>query len=314
MRGALKNTRLTSYTTGSGSVRKEIRRLTEKEKDETQKYVGAHLSISGGIDKVFARCKELGGKSVGMFLKNQKTYGAKSLTDQAITAFAEEKKKAGPGIHIMPHASYLINLAQADEQKAKASSALFLDELTRCEQLGIGLCNFHPGSNTSNLPTEKACALVSHRINEGIKRTNHVVVVIENMAGQGRCIGRNFGELKMILDGVEDKSRVGICLDTCHLFASGYDIRTKNSFKNVMQEFDAVVGMQYLKGMHLNDSASQLGSRVDRHASIGKGMIGEEAFSFIMNSEMFKNIPMILETPDKDAFRDEIELLYGLCE
>ncbi|OAG29340.1 hypothetical protein NEDG_01413 [Nematocida displodere] len=286
----------------------KIAQASSQDIEKSQKFVGAHVSSQGGVDTVFERAASVNGRAVAMFLKNQKTYAAKPLDPGAVLRFQALKTHD----HILPHASYLINLAQPDPEKARRSYALFLDELKRCEQLGILLCNFHPGSNVAKLPIEQACLLISENINRAHRETSAVIVVIENMAGQGSVVGASFGELRCIIDGVLDKARVGVCLDTCHLFGAGYDIRTKESFALVMEEFDRLVGLSYLKGMHLNDSKMPLGSRKDRHESLGRGLIGLEAFAYVMTSPLFTNIPLILETPDPSRYREEISLLYGL--
>lgn len=298
--------------------------LQKKEKQETiqmnkptdeiirnsNKYVGAHLSIQGGIYLIFEKIEQIRARAAALFLKPQKTFTTKPYLPETIEKF----KCANTHEKLLPHGSYLINLAQPDKEKAVKSYNLFLDELVRCEQLDISMCNIHPGSNVGKLPISDACELISENINKAHKETKTVIVVIENMAGQGNTVGSKFKELKMIIDGVEDKSRIGVCLDTCHLFGAGYNITTKESFKKVMDEFDQVVGIEYLKGVHLNDSKEPLGSRRDRHQSIGKGLIGLEAFAYIMNSPIFNNIPMILETPDPSKYKEEIDLLYSLIE
>jgi len=276
----------------------------------SKKFVGAHMSMEGGLDKVFGRMKMVGGKAVALFLKNQRTFKTKDLTREEIDSFAKESQ--GYIQHVLPHASYLMNLAQSDEAKWKRSTGIFVEEMRRCEVLGIPCLNFHPGSNVGDVPIEDACRFVSEAINIAHSRTKEVVAVIENMAGQGKVIGKTFKEIKMIINGVKDKTRVGVCLDTCHLFGAGYDIRTKESFGRVMEEFEKEVGTEYLKGVHMNDSKMPLGSRKDRHESIGKGLIGIEAFSYIMNSAYFNEIPLILETPDPSKYSEEIKLLYSL--
>lgn len=281
---------------------------TEETIKKSDKYVGAHLSIQGGIHLIFAKIKELRARAAALFLKPQRTFTTKPYLPEAIERFKMENTHE----KLLPHGSYLINLAQPDKEKSVRSYNLFLDELVRCEQLGISMCNIHPGSNVGKLPISDACELISENINKAHKETKTVIVVIENMAGQGNTVGSNFKEIKMIIDGVENKSRVGVCLDTCHLFGAGYNIKTKEGFKKVMDEFDQVIGLEYLKGVHLNDSKEPLGSKRDRHESIGKGLIGLEAFSYIMNSPLFNNIPMILETPDPTKYKEEIELLYSL--
>ncbi|KAI5185099.1 deoxyribonuclease IV [Nematocida homosporus] len=276
------------------------------------KYVGAHLSIQNGIDLVVNEVERIGGKAAAMFLKNQRTFKSTPYTPATIKAFRESSSDIKE--YYLPHASYLINLAQPDPEKGERAYQMFVDDMKRCEQLGIPNLNFHPGSNVGGLPVAEACQLISSRINRALQETTGVCAVIENMAGQGKVLGVTFQEIAMMIEGVTDKSRVGVCLDTCHLFGAGYDIRTSTSFAKIMKEFDTVVGLSYLKGVHLNDSKQPLGSRRDRHESLGKGLIGLEAFSFIMNSSMFSDIPLILETPDPSIYAKEIALLYDLIK
>ncbi|KAI5160903.1 hypothetical protein NEAUS03_1396 [Nematocida ausubeli] len=277
---------------------------------DSDKHVGAHLSIQGGIELVFQKMQSLKARAAAFFLKPQRTFTTKPFSNETIHAF----RKADTHEKLLPHGSYLINLAQPDKEKLEKSYNLFLDELVRCEQLGIPMCNIHPGSNVGKLPIEVACQMIADNINKAHNSTKEVIVVIENMAGQGNTVGSKFKELRMIIDGVTNKDRIGVCLDTCHLFGAGYDITTKEKFKKVMDEFDNVVGIEYLKGVHLNDSKEPLGSKRDRHESIGKGLIGLEAFSYIMNTSIFNGIPMILETPDPEKYASEIKLLYSLIE
>lgn len=280
--------------------------------EETAKFVGAHLSIADGLDKIYGKTKAIGGRAVALFLKNQRTLRSKPLDEKVAARFVENMAEIRP--YILPHASYLINLANPDGAKGAMSMENLLEELRRCEALKISGCNLHPGSNVGKLPVRKACELIAARINAVLSKTRTAAIIIENMAGQGNVIGSAFSELRMILDGVEDKSRVGVCLDTCHLFGAGYDIRTAESFEKVMVQFDAEVGMKYLRGMHLNDSKMPFGSRKDRHESIGAGLIGMEAFRYIMNSPRFDNIPMVLETPNPSNYAREIRLLYSLIK
>ncbi|KAI5173126.1 AP endonuclease 1 [Nematocida sp. LUAm3] len=295
---------------------KENIKYIEEERSIEEKreniYVGAHLSIVGGIEVVFERMKEINGRALGMFLKNQRTFASKPYEEETCLGFIKKSEETRE--YILPHASYLINLAQPDAEKGERAYKGFLDEMKRCDQLRIPLLNFHPGSNVGGLSTEKACLLIAERINRAHKETEHVVAVIENMAGQGRVLGSTFKEISTIIEGVENKDRVGVCLDTAHLFGAGYDIRTKSSFSKVMQEFDETVGLKYLRAMHLNDSKVPLNSKRDRHESIGKGLIGLEAFEYIVNSKIFTNIPLILETPNPSEWKKEIELLYSLIK
>lgn len=266
------------------------------------KILGAHLSISKGLFTVEKQMKMINCETCALFLKNQRTFNFQPLEQDVINKF---KKTVQHPELLLPHASYLINLANDKDMKGYH---LMIDDLKRCNALGINLYNIHPGSNTQKNIT-KAINNIADNINRAHKEVDNVIICLENMAGQGNTIGRRFEELKQIIDLVYDKSRIGITLDTCHLFGGGYDIRTFNSFENTMQEFNSIIGLQYLKAMHLNDSKMELNSRKDRHEELGKGKIGIDCFKFIMTSEYFINIPMILETPNPENYKNEIALL-----
>jgi len=292
------------------------------------KYVGAHVSASGGVENAPINAKELGAKAFALFTKNQRQWVAKPLSMQSIDEFKINLKEAGilPE-HVLPHDSYLINLGHPEEEKLEKSRAAFVDELERCEQLGLKLLNFHPGSHLQKISKrdpnyeellEKAeyeCLdVIAESMNLAIEATkgSDVVLVIENTAGQGSNLGYKFEHLGYIIDKIEDKSRVGVCLDTCHTFTGGYDLRTREAYDKTMDDFEKIVGFKYLKGMHINDSKVKFASRVDRHQSIGKGEIGLDAFKFIMNDDRMDNIPLVLETIDETIWKEEIELLYSL--
>jgi deoxyribonuclease-4 len=279
------------------------------------KFIGAHVSISGGVFNAPLNAEEIGAKAFALFTKNQRQWSAKPLTEEAITKFKGNLKKVGISPeHILPHDSYLINLGNPEEEKRRKSIEAFVDEVNRCYQLGLKYLNFHPGSHLRKVSEKECLKIIADSINEILERTKEVILILENTAGQGSNVGYRFEHLAEIIDMVKDKSRIGVCLDTCHMFAAGYDIRTEKSYEKTMKEFDEVVGFKYLKGMHLNDAKSQLGSRVDRHHSIGKGNIGLDAFRFIMNDERLNNIPLILETIDPSIWAEEIKLLYSLIE
>ncbi len=279
------------------------------------KFVGAHVSAAGGVFNAPLNAKEIGARAFALFTKNQRQWKAKPLTETAIRKFKENLKAVGiKPEHVLPHDSYLINLGSPDPEKRRKSLEAFIDEVERCYQLGLKYLNFHPGSHLRKVSEEECLRIVADSINEAISRTRDVVLVIENTAGQGSNVGYRFEHIARIIELVEDKSRIGVCLDTCHLFAAGYDIRTREAYERTMEEFDRVVGFKYLRGMHLNDAKSQLGSRVDRHHSIGKGNIGLDAFRFIMNDPRLDDIPLILETIDPSIWKEEIELLYSLVE
>lgn len=284
------------------------------------RWVGAHVSAAGGVANAVLHGAEIGASAVAMFLRNQRTWQAAPLSQRAVVDFEEACRAHGidRAAQVLPHGSYLVNLANPDDAKRQRSYAALLDDLRRCEALGIALYNLHPGSTVGACSREHAVALVAAGINRAVAETRGVTIVLENMAGQRNVIGSRFEELAAIIGGVAEKSRVGVCLDTCHLFAAGYDIRTAGAFEGVMQEFDRVVGARYLRGVHLNDSKGALGSGLDRHEKIGRGRIGIEAFRFVMQSDRFRGIPMVLETPlgpgeDHTAYAGEIGLLRSLC-
>ncbi len=279
------------------------------------KYVGAHVSASGGVENAPVNAHNIGAKAFALFTKNQRQWVSKPLTEKSIALFKENCEKFGykPG-QILPHDSYLINLGHPDSIALEKSRNAFLDEMQRCEQLGLDRLNFHPGSHLKKITEEACLTTIAESINLTLDKTKGVIAVIENTAGQGSNLGYKFDHLAYIIDKVEDKSRVGVCLDTCHTYTAGYDIKTEAGYKHTFDEFDSIVGFQYLKGMHLNDSKKELGTRVDRHHSIGQGFIGEPLFKRIMNDARFDDIPLILETPDDSLWAQEIALLYSFVE
>ncbi|EMR11211.1 hypothetical protein PNEG_00801 [Pneumocystis murina B123] len=279
-------------------------------------FIGAHVSAAKGIENSILNSININGNAFALFLKSQRKWMSPCLKPYNIQEFRKLCNNHGfnPKKHILPHGSYLVNLASADKEKRDKSYENLIDDLKRCQQLGIGKINFHPGSCGTSSRTNGINNLV-YCINKAHKDVSDVMLVIENMAGQGNTLGTNFEELSTILSKVEDKSRIGICLDTCHLFASGYDIRNKDSYNNVMNQFENKIGFQYLVGVHLNDSKTPLGSRRDLHANIGRGYIGLEAFRLIINDKRMQGIPLILETPTNDdskVWKQEIELLRWL--
>jgi deoxyribonuclease-4 len=277
------------------------------------KYVGAHVSIAGGVENAPVNAHRIGAKAFGLFVKNQRQWVAKPFTSQNIEAFKKNCDKYGykPN-HILPHDSYLINLGHPQKEGLEKSRRAFLDEMQRCEQLGLDRLNFHPGSHLNQISEEECMKRIAESVNIALDKTRGVIAVLENTAGQGSNMGHNFEQLRFIIDLVEDKKRVGVCIDTCHSFAAGYDIQTAEGFRQTFSKFDKIVGFEYLKGIHLNDAKKGLGSRVDRHNSIGKGLLGIEAFRHIMTDARFDDLPIILETPDEDLWPGEIRLLYGL--
>ncbi len=277
------------------------------------KRIGAHVSASGGVENAPLNAQKIGAKAFALFTKNQRQWKAKPLTEKSINAFKANLIIAGIAPeHVLPHDSYLINLGHPEQEGLDKSRAAFIDEMQRCEQLGLPLLNFHPGSHLKKITEEKSLDRIAESINLALEQTSGVIAVIENTAGQGTNLGHRFEHLAHIIDKVEDKSRVGVCLDTCHTFTAGYDLRSREACDKTFAEFESIVGFQYLRGMHLNDSKPDLGSRVDRHESLGLGKIGMPCFDYIMNDPRFEEIPMVLETIDDTLWPEEIEILYGL--
>jgi len=294
------------------------------------KFVGAHVSASGGVDNAPLNAMAIGAKAFALFTKNQRQWVAKPLETKTIDAFhVNLEKSCVLPKHILPHDSYLINLGHPEIEKLEKSRDAFIDELERCRILGLDRLNFHPGSHLTKISkkdpeyhdklmqAELGCLdVIAESLNRAIEATqdSNVKLVIENTAGQGSNLGYKFEHLAHIIDKVEDKSRVGVCIDTCHMFTAGYDIRTRETYDETWNSFDKVVGREYLMGMHINDSKPKLGSRVDRHDSLGQGEIGWDAFKFIMNDSRMDDIPLVLETIDESIWAQEISALYALME
>ncbi|MEW8267945.1 MAG: deoxyribonuclease IV [Candidatus Thiodiazotropha sp.] len=277
------------------------------------KYVGAHVSASGGVENAPLNAEEIGARAFALFTKNQRQWRAKPLSEKSIAAFKANLDRVGIAAgHVLPHDSYLINLGHPEAEGLEKSRAAFLDEMRRCEQLGLSLLNFHPGATLGKIGEEESLQRVAESINLALARTQGVTAVIENTAGQGSTLGYRFEHLAAIIEAVEDKSRVGVCLDTCHTFVAGYDLRTEAACDKTFGEFDRIVGFSYLRGMHLNDSKPDLGARVDRHHSLGMGKLGWEVFRYIMHDPRFDNIPLVLETIDDTLWKEEIAALYDL--
>ncbi|MGP6488047.1 deoxyribonuclease IV [Duffyella gerundensis] len=274
------------------------------------KYIGAHVSAAGGVDQAVIRAHELEATAFALFTKNQRQWRAAPLSAEVISAFrsACERFNYQPE-QILPHDSFLINLGHPEAEALEKSRAAFIDELQRCEQLGLTLLNFHPGSHLNQLDEAQCLQRIAESINIALDKTQGVTAVIENTAGQGTNLGFRFEQLAAIIDGVEDKSRVGVCIDTCHAFAGGYDLRTEEDCVATFAEFERIVGFNYLRGMHLNDAKSAFASRVDRHHSLGEGNIGKTVFSWLMKDARFDGIPLILETIQPAIWQDEIAWL-----
>ena len=278
------------------------------------KYIGAHVSAAGGVENAPLNAHKIGAKGFALFTKNQKRWTANPFTEENIIKFKENCEKYGfkKGT-ILAHDSYLINLGHPEKANLEKSRDAFLDEMQRCEQLEIDRLNFHPGSHLNKISEEECLKTISESVNIALDKTKGVTAVIENTAGQGTNLGYSLDQIKYIIDYIEDKNRVGICIDTAHAIAAGYDFLSDDSYEKFWKEFDEVIGFKYLKGMHLNDSKKDFGTRVDRHESIGKGFLGEKVFMNIMKDKRLDEIPLILETPDPDLWADEIKLLYRLA-
>ncbi len=276
------------------------------------KRAGAHVSISGGVQNAPLNARQIGARAFAMFTKNQRQWHAKSYTEEQIEQFHANMEAGGfRPQDVLPHDSYLINLGNPDTEAREKSFDAFVDELRRCRQLGLVYLNFHPGSHLRKIDENTCLDLIADSLNRALEQTEGVMAVIENTAGQGSNLGYRFEHLAYLIERVEDKSRIGVCLDTCHTFTAGYDLRSRAAYEKTMREFEKIVGFSYLKGMHLNDSKVDLGSRVDRHESLGQGKLGIEPFRFIMQDERIDEIPLILETPNADRWPQEIALLYS---
>lgn len=277
------------------------------------KYIGAHVSAAGGVENAPVRAHEIGATGFALFTKNQRQWSAKPLTDESIRAFKENCKAYNfSADSIIPHDSYLINLGHPEKPKLQKSRDAFLDEMQRCEQLGITLLNFHPGSHLNKISEKECLSIIAESINVALDQTANVKAVVENTAGQGTNMGFRFEHLAEIIEQVDDKERIGVCIDTAHAFAAGYDISTEDGFRETFEQFEEIVGYDKLLAMHLNDSKKELGTKVDRHESLGDGHIGWTPFRKIMADSRFDGIPLILETPNTDRWAEEIAELKRL--
>ena len=276
------------------------------------KYIGAHVSAEGGVQNTPLRAKEIGARTFALFTRNASRWRSAAIKPKDAEAFRLSCMESGylPDM-ILPHDSFLINLGSPDSEKLEMSRTAFLDEFRRCELLGLSMLNFHPGSHLNRMDEDKCLDLIAESINYTLDVTEGVTAVIENTAGQGSNLGFRFDQIARIIDGVEDKDRVGVCVDTCHTYSAGYDLATPEGYKATWEEFDRVIGAGYLKAIHLNDDKRELGSRIDRHACIGQGTLGKEFFIRLVNDPRFDDMPIILETPEPLLWPDEIAWLYS---
>lgn len=277
------------------------------------KYIGAHVSAAGGVYNAPVNANAIGARAFALFTKNQRQWFSDPLTQASIKLFRDNCEKFDyKPFQILPHDSYLINVGHPEAAALEKSRKAFLDEMQRCEQLGLDRLNFHPGSHLKAISEEECLTRIAESINIALDKTKGVIAVLENTAGQGSNVGYKFEHLRFIIDKVNDKSRVGVCIDTCHAYTSGYDVKTAEGFKKTFETFSEVVGFGFLKGMHLNDSKKELGTRVDRHDNLGKGFLGEELFRMIVNDARFDDMPLILETPEESLWEEEIKKLYSM--
>ena len=279
------------------------------------KYIGAHVSASGGVENAPLNAHAIGATAFALFTKNQRQWVAPPLSERSIALFKERSAEFGyTAKQILPHDSYLINLGSPDSESLEKSRTAFLDEMKRCEQLGLDRLNFHPGSHLNKISEEACLQRIAESINIALDKTQGVTAVIENTAGQGSNLGNKFEQIRYIIDRVEDKTRVGVCIDTCHTYSAGYDIATPEAFNETFMQFDNIIGFNYLRGIHLNDTKKPLASRVDRHESIGLGLLAGDLFSLLMRDKRFDEIPIVLETPDETKWAEEIAYLKSLAE
>ncbi len=279
------------------------------------KYIGAHVSAAGGVENAPLNAAAIGATAFAFFTKNQRQWQAKPLAEKSIAAFTKNCQQCGyTPAQILPHDSYLINLGHPEKEALAKSRTAFIDEMHRCRQLGLTLLNFHPGSHLKKVKEEQCLATIAQSINIAHKEVEGVCAVIENTAGQGSNLGWDLEHLAVIIDQVEDKTRVGVCIDTCHLFAAGYDLTSMESCEQSFARFEQCIGFSYLKGMHLNDAKSTFNSHVDRHHSLGEGNIGWDCFRYIMQDSRFDGIPLILETVEPKIWDKEIAQLKAWAE
>ena len=279
------------------------------------KLIGAHVSASNGVSQAPINAQAIGADAFALFTRNPSRWESKPISNKEAEMFKVNCEKYGyTPDKILPHDSYLINLGAPEAEKLEKSRVAFLDEMHRCEQLGLTMLNFHPGSHLKMMPIDDCLDLIAASINYSLEKTSGVKAVIENTAGQGSNLGYSFEQIAHIIDKVEDKSRVGVCIDSCHAFAAGYDLSTIDGYADTWRRFDEIVGFKYLSGMHLNDTKKGLASKVDRHETLGNGVLGADFFSFLMNDPRMDNIPLILETPDESIWAQEIAWLKSLIK
>ncbi len=276
------------------------------------KYIGAHVSVKGGVSNAPLEAARIGAKAFALFTGSSNRWASKAISEEDTERFKANCEAGGfSPAHILPHDNFLINLGSPDPQKLEMSRKSFIDEMRRCSQLGLTMLNFHPGSHLKEIPVDDCLDLIAESINISLDQTEGVTAVIESTAGQGSNLGYEFGQIAHIIDKVEDKTRVGVCVDTCHTYSAGYDLRSEEGYAKTWNDFDRIIGAGYLRALHLNDDKRELGSRIDRHEEIGKGTLGEEFFIRLVNDPRFDNMPLILETPNDAIWHEEIAWLYS---
>ncbi|MDE5645060.1 MAG: deoxyribonuclease IV [Muribaculaceae bacterium] len=276
------------------------------------KFIGAHVSAAGGVQNTPVEAKAIGARAFALFTGSSARWSSKAITAEAADAFRRNCEECGfdPKV-ILPHDNFLINLGSPDSEKLEKSRKSFLDEMNRCMQLGLTMLNFHPGSHLGQMDPDACLDLIAESINLTLEKTSGVSAILESTAGQGTNLGFRFEQLARIIDGVEDKSRIGVCIDTCHTHSAGYDLASEEGYEATWKEFDNTIGRGYLRALHLNDNKRTLGSRIDRHELIGKGSLGADFFARLVNDPRFDDMPLILETPDPSVWKEEISWLYS---
>jgi deoxyribonuclease-4 len=280
---------------------------------EEKLLIGAHTSAAGGVHNALYEGRDIGATTVQLFTANQRQWTARPLTNEMISLWFSALEETGLEM-LMSHASYLINLGCPASENLYKSRQAFGEEIQRCLALKLAFLNVHPGAALKE-STEQCIQIIAESLKSyaPLLENTGLTILLETTAGQGSTIGRNFEELKAIIDGVKGTIPIGVCVDTCHIFAAGYDIRDKEHFDAVINQFDDIIGLKYLQAFHLNDSKGALGSCIDRHAPLGEGKIGLECFKLLMNDERTRHIPKYLETPDgPPLWKKEIALLRSL--
>lgn len=276
------------------------------------KFIGAHVSKNGGVQTAPLNARAIGARAFALFTGSSSRWLSKPISGEEADKFRENCQACGytPDV-ILPHDNFLINLGSPDAAKLSQSRHSFESEMSRCMQLGLTMLNFHPGSHLRECSEEECLDRIAESVNRALDKSFGVTAVLENTAGQGSNMGYTFEQLAHIIDKVEDKTRIGVCIDTCHAYSAGYDLRDEEGYREVWRQFDEIIGAEYLRALHLNDDKKELGSRVDRHASIGEGTLGRDFFTRLVNDPRFDGLPLILETPNEELWPDEIAWLYS---